>query len=220
MGYPHNPTSLQQIFSKGSAFLTPLFRGKFIKLFLGIAMVILLFFGLSLAPIPSVQSQTPSLAGDVVVGGDGTYRWVLHVDQSESGELTIAPNNEGEWDWKRGTRFSRDGSIQVPRNINIGSSRTVKENIVPLSTEESQKTLAELHPVKYNYRVDDSQSLTLGFIAEDTPNLLVTSDRQAVKTMDITAILVQIVKEQQQTLLGLEKEIQSLKKVVGKEKQE
>lgn len=79
------------------------------------------------------------------------------------------------------------------------SSGALKENIRDLSTEEANKTLQELNPVKYNYKTD-KEDKHVGFIAEDVPDLVATKDRKGLSPMDIVAVLTKVVKEQQKTI--------------------
>jgi len=79
------------------------------------------------------------------------------------------------------------------------SSREYKENIKELTTEEADKTLAGLNPVKYNYKTD-KEDKHVGFIAEDVPDLVATRDRKGLSPMDIVAVLTKVVKGQQKTI--------------------
>ena len=83
------------------------------------------------------------------------------------------------------------------------SSRARKENISTLDVEDALRTLAELEPVEFNYKNDDSESY-VGFIAEDVPDLVATSDRQSLSSMDIVAVLTRVVQEQQKKIEELE----------------
>ncbi len=79
------------------------------------------------------------------------------------------------------------------------SSRERKENITVLSAEEANNALAELNPVKYNYKVDKDEK-HVGFIAEDVPELVATKDRKSLSPLDIVAVLTKVVQEQKETL--------------------
>ncbi len=74
------------------------------------------------------------------------------------------------------------------------SSRALKENIENLSIGEAVETLTKLNPVKYNYRVDKADK-HVGFIAEDVPDLVASTDRKGLSPMDITAVLTKVVQE-------------------------
>jgi len=83
------------------------------------------------------------------------------------------------------------------------SSREKKENIVTLTPEEALAALADLEPVRFNYKQDGSEEY-VGFIAEDVPGLVASSDRTSLSTMDIVAVLTRVVQEQQQQIADLE----------------
>jgi hypothetical protein len=92
-----------------------------------------------------------------------------------------------------GVAYSNGGSW-----IN-GSSREYKENIESLETGEALITLANLDPVKFNYKANATEK-HLGFIAEDVPELVAKKDRKGLSPMDIVAVLTKVVQEQQESL--------------------
>jgi hypothetical protein len=79
------------------------------------------------------------------------------------------------------------------------SSRALKDNIVDLPTAEAKKTLEGLQPVTYTYKVAPTEH-HVGFIAEDVPDLVATTDRKGLSSMDIVAVLTSVVKDQQKTI--------------------
>jgi hypothetical protein len=87
------------------------------------------------------------------------------------------------------------------------SSREYKQNIRDLSIEEALSALQDLKPTKYNYKVDLEEE-SLGFIAEDVPDLVATKDRKGLSPMDIVAVLTKVVQQQQKKIEDLEKTIQ------------
>ncbi|MCP5104360.1 MAG: hypothetical protein GY950_13310 [bacterium] len=91
------------------------------------------------------------------------------------------------------------------------SSRKLKENIRSLTTEEAVDTLNGLNPVKYNYKVDNTETCA-GFIAEDVPDLVAVKDRKGMVTMDVVAVLTKVVKEQQKIITKLNERIEKLEK--------
>jgi hypothetical protein len=95
------------------------------------------------------------------------------------------------------------------------SSRELKENIEGLTADEAQETLAELSPVKYNYKADKEEK-HVGFIAEDVPALVAAKDRKSLSPMDVVAVLTKVVQEQQKTISYYQKTISELKERVGK----
>ena len=88
------------------------------------------------------------------------------------------------------------------------SSREKKDNIVALTPEEALAALVALEPVRFNYKQDESEEY-VGFIAEDVPGLVASSDRSSLSTMDIVAVLTRVVQEQQQKIAELEARLDS-----------
>ena len=86
------------------------------------------------------------------------------------------------------------------------SSRKRKENIESLTVEDALAALAQLEPVQFNYRSDDSESY-VGFIAEDVPALVANNDRESLSTMDIVAVLTKVIQEQQARIDALERRL-------------
>jgi len=93
------------------------------------------------------------------------------------------------------------------------SSRSLKEDIKPLSTEEALQTLNGLEPVLFRYKAEKNRQYA-GFIAEDVPEMLASSDRRGLSPMDIAAVLVTVVQEQQQTINALRSDLEQLKKMI------
>ncbi len=94
------------------------------------------------------------------------------------------------------------------------SSRSLKENIRALAAEDAQEALAQLAPVRFNYKADTSEEC-LGFIAEDVPELVAAGDRKGLSSMDIVAVLTKVLQEQQKTNEELKKTNDELKKTIG-----
>jgi hypothetical protein len=82
------------------------------------------------------------------------------------------------------------------------SSREYKDNITVLTGDEANLVVAQLNPVKYNYKVDKDEK-HVGFIAEDVPDLVATKDRKGMSSMDVVAVLTKVVQEQQKTISEL-----------------
>ncbi len=67
-----------------------------------------------------------------------------------------------------------------------------------------------MEPVQYNYK-NDSQETYVGFIAEDVPGLVSTSDRKGLSAMDIVAVLTKVMQAQQKQIEELEAQLETLK---------
>jgi hypothetical protein len=94
--------------------------------------------------------------------------------------------------------------------ILLTSSRELKENIAELSGKEAVEALKKLNPVKFNFKADSDKNLHIGFIAEDVPELVATSDKKTLSPMDIVAVLTQALKEQQNTISTLAEKVKLL----------
>jgi hypothetical protein len=79
------------------------------------------------------------------------------------------------------------------------SSRDYKEDIEELSATAAVSTLQGLNPVTFKYKAEEDER-HVGFIAEDVPELVASSDRKGMSPMDVVAVLTRVVKEQQETV--------------------
>ena len=101
--------------------------------------------------------------------------------------------------------FHVAGSVLVDSELEIGSSRTAKEDIRELAVEEAQETLQTLAPIQFRYKT--KPGVQLGFIAEDVPDLVATDTRTSIRLMDFIAVLTKVVQEQQKQLEQLEQKL-------------
>ena len=79
------------------------------------------------------------------------------------------------------------------------SSRELKENIEVLDSDAALAAFKSLEPVTFNYKVDSGETY-IGFIAEDVPEIVASSDRETLSSMDIIALLTRVVQDQQVTI--------------------
>jgi predicted S18 family serine protease len=115
--------------------------------------------------------------------------------------------------------FHTDGSLQMMNGAwctaagkwQDASSRELKENIQSLTVEEAEEALEGLQPVRFNYKTDKEDE-SLGFIAEDVPELVASKDRKSMSSMDVVAVLTKVLQEQQKAIDDLQKQIEDLKK--------
>ncbi len=103
------------------------------------------------------------------------------------------------------------GNITATGSITQGSSKELKKDITYLSTKEAIQTLQGLNPIKYKYKADNLGEEHLGFIAEDVPDLVAFKNRKQLSSMDMTAILVKVVQEQQRMLKEQQETIEAMK---------
>jgi Chaperone of endosialidase len=103
-------------------------------------------------------------------------------------------------------------ATQIKQNgfVIHASSRELKQNITALSTQESVELLTQLNSVKFNYKADSHKRVCLGFIAEEIPDAIATTDRKGFVPTDILALLTKVVQEQQKAIATLTAKVQQL----------
>jgi hypothetical protein len=152
---------------------------------------------------PRVERLVISSKGYVAIGGSGFAGTGIpapsHVLQ------VFAPGTSGAYAYS-------DGATWL-----TASSRAYKENINALTTEEADRTLEGLNPVKYNYKAD-KENKHVGFIAEDVPDLVATKDRKGLSPMDIVAVLTKVVQEQKNMISDLSKKVEAMQKEINRVK--
>jgi hypothetical protein len=89
------------------------------------------------------------------------------------------------------------------------SSRELKENIESLSAARAMSAFNELQPVVFNYRTNKEER-HVGFIAEDVPAIVASSDRKGLSPMDVVGLLTKVVQEQQKLIQAQQQTVDSL----------
>jgi hypothetical protein len=107
-------------------------------------------------------------------------------------DLTTQLSINHNGDWAKGCVYGV--------SMNRRSSRALKNDIRAISSGEAHQVLSHLSPVKYTLKSDPDRETQLGFIAEDVPEQVGSSDRKAVNNDHIVAVLVKVVQEQQKAL--------------------
>ena len=90
--------------------------------------------------------------------------------------------------------------------VNSASSREWKEDIRALSATDARTALSGLEPVRFAYKAEPGESY-VGFIAEDVPDLVATSDRKGLAAMDVVAVLTKVVQEQEEEIASQQERI-------------
>ncbi len=103
------------------------------------------------------------------------------------------------------------GDLTLGGNLELASSRQLKKNIRPLNAAEAVEALNALNPVKFCYKQNQDEE-SIGFIAEEVPDLAATNGRKSVNPMDLVAILTKVVQKQQQINETLTRRIAHLEK--------
>lgn len=148
---------------------------------------------------------------------DRTHAWTLwHMDQQ------YGKNSLQFWEYRSdssgkvcdstgGAMCNKRFEIQSGGDVIVGgqvtatsfatsSSRSFKEGIRELEGHEALSALSALRPSRYRYKREFGGEEHLGFVAEEVPTLVRSSDGKAVKTGDIVALLAKVAQEQQRVL--------------------
>lgn len=131
----------------------------------------------------------------------GTNSGPLVLGTNSTNNLEI--NTNGSWTTSTGATLSAGGAWTN------ASSRALKQDVEDLSAEESLAAFTQLTPVKYHYKADPTDG-QLGFIAEDVPDLVATSDRKGLSPMDIVALMTKVVQQQQSVINELSERVAQL----------
>ena len=84
--------------------------------------------------------------------------------------------------------INNNGQAVSIRNLQSSSSREIKQSITELSDEEALTLLQGLRTVTFEFTDDDSHTSQVGFIAEETPDLLTSADKKAIKPFGVIAL--------------------------------
>jgi hypothetical protein len=95
------------------------------------------------------------------------------------------------------------------------SSKALKTNIRSLSARDAFVALQRMNPVTFQYKADPAEK-HVGFIAEEVPELVATTDRKGLSAMDVVAVLTKVVQEQQQIIADLKVKVDHIEKVQAK----
>ncbi|MCK5196345.1 MAG: tail fiber domain-containing protein, partial [Desulfobulbaceae bacterium] len=104
-----------------------------------------------------------------------------------------------------------EGNALISGNLELGSSREYKNNIQTLKKKEAIDALKALRPVRFNYKNDPAEE-SVGFIAEEVPDLVSTNSRKSLSTMDVVAVLTKVIQEQQKAIEELSRKVDDLEK--------
>lgn len=135
---------------------------------------------------------------------------------SESNSLAIKNDGKvGIGTWEPEAALHVEGDAFISGNLEIGSSRTLKQNIAPIDTKEAVDALKKLYPVRFNYKASPEEE-SIGFIAEDVPDLVATKNRESIRPMDVIAVLTKVIQEQQISIERLSARINNIEKEKAK----
>ncbi|MFH2123101.1 MAG: tail fiber domain-containing protein [Pseudomonadota bacterium] len=156
---------------------------------------------------PGTPSNTLNLKSDGNVGmGTWSPTASLHILESDTGQATLVRVATTTADI---FTVAASGDAYLRGNLELGSSRSIKQNIHAVTGEEAMAALVKLEPVHFQYRSSPDVN-SVGFIAEDVPDIVATEGRKSVRPMDIVAVLTRVVQEQQQSIEQLQATITGL----------
>ena len=180
--------------------------------------------GLTLLFDMSVNNQETSKVSDAgfsIENAKTGFQWAFRTTEPNEGFAATKIGTGGvEFEIRNTTSSFSNASLVMGNGASCNSSgqwldasgRDYKENIQEITSIEALKTLKDLQPVKYNFKKDPSKDLTVGFIAEDVPDLVATKDRKALSPLEIVAVLTKVVQEQQALVAKLSERITELEK--------
>ncbi|NIV17378.1 MAG: SH3 domain-containing protein [Woeseiaceae bacterium] len=166
-----------------------------------------------------INDQNSNVAGLMITQASGETGYIMH---NRASTLTIGAGSLDR------ITIDREGNVGLgvsrpahPLQLASGayvsaggvftnsSSREYKENVNALGLRQAVAVLEALEPVQFNYRSDRNES-HLGFIAEDVPELVASTDRRGLSTMDIVAVLTRVIQSQQQRIDELESRLDGI----------
>jgi len=166
-----------------------------------------------------IHEQNSSVAGLMITQSSGDTGYIMH---NRANRLTIGAGSQDritiDRDGNVGFGVSRpEHPLQMASGAHVTaggvwtniSSREKKENITSLQVDAATAALMALQPVVFNYRNETGEDY-VGFIAEDVPELVAVSNRDALSTMDIVAVLTRVVQEQQNKIKELESRLDAM----------
>jgi hypothetical protein len=167
------------------------------------------------------QSASPFQAWDVVANSNNFYVRDVNHEQNPFIIKISAPYNSlvvdttgriglgvanplYQIDHSSGARLDAGNWINA-------SSRAIKQDIHQLDGGAAVDALKALQPVTFAYKANPAETM-VGFIAEDVPDLVATTDRKGLSSMDVVAVLTKVVQEQQRTIEDLQTRLQQLER--------
>lgn len=94
------------------------------------------------------------------------------------------------------------GEVHVSGALTEAAPRSDTADLQPLAVAEARRALDEVHPVTVP-GADGDGTRRLGVLADRLPTLLARGDGDRVRTMDVVALLVAVVQDQQRRLDAL-----------------
>jgi len=164
-----------------------------------------------------IHDQNSNVAGLMITQTSGDTGYIMH---NRASTLTIGAGSIDR------ITIDRDGNVGFavsrpshPLEMASGahvtsggvwtnrSSRDSKEAIEALLADDALAAVMQLEPVSYRYKAEQGEEY-IGFIAEDVPAILASSDGKSLSSMDIVAALTRVVQDQQRRIEELEAKLE------------
>jgi hypothetical protein len=103
-----------------------------------------------------------------------------------------------------------EGTGYFQGDLEVGSSRDLKEAITELDPADARGALDQMEPVRFRYKNTTNEKL--GFIAEDVPELVASESRKSLSPMDFIAVLTSVVQQQQDEIAALKTRLEKIER--------
>ncbi|MCM2374710.1 tail fiber domain-containing protein [Aporhodopirellula aestuarii] len=161
-------------------------------------------------PLLRLAAYNTSVTGSLSVNGTVTAKAVYGVSELFGPPSGFAAGRtlHDRIDVTGGMNIKNGGLTVGGRGVQLSSSRKLKRNIQRLSYDEARDSLAELLPS--TFVLLESQEREIGFIAEEVPANCGTHEKDAVKLVNVVAVLTRVIKEQQSQIETLKQKMQRI----------
>ncbi len=163
---------------------------------------------------------TPVAGGQTRLKTNGASQWMSFADGAGTTDVLVVKNGSvsiGTAIPQSGRALTVSGSGYFTGIVTTGSSRSLKHDIRPLSPGDAMAALEGIEPMRFKYNGSDEDD-KLGFISEDVPALVAEKDRKSLNSMDLVALAIAVIKEQQGTIEAQEARIEKLEKLLAEMK--
>lgn len=149
----------------------------------------------------NTNAAARSDAGFVLENARSGFTWAFRTDE-DNGGFSASKQGTGARELELINTSAVAANVELHLangGKNVGgqwlnaSSRSYKENINDLSSEDAMQALKGLKSVTYEFKRDKANTKRVGFIAEDVPALLATKDGKTVDSLQIISVLTKAV---------------------------
>ena len=158
--------------------------------------------------VNNTDNSQKSDVGFAMTNARENFTWSFRTWEPDSGFAIAKYGNGGTKEFRLYDSDPTDATTVVLQLANGAwcdgvwhntSSRSMKQDIQPLSTKEALEAFKKLQPVTYAYKANPTDP-KVGFIAEDVPELVADPKHKSLSAMDMVALLTKVVQVQEKTL--------------------